>query len=115
LNAIDNLQKEVCVANGSDYVAPDPSDKLGIALDTLSKQPLNALRHPSEGGTCGLYIWGGEDLPDDHEFFQPIHVARIKDHCREVEKYLGFAPGWRVLLAPNQEEVWFDEDLLNPN
>jgi len=27
-------------------------------------------------------------------------------------KYLGLAPGWRFLVAPNYEDVWEDYDLL---
>jgi len=27
--------------------------------------------------------------------------------------FLGLPPGWRVLLAPGQEEVWFDAELLS--
>jgi hypothetical protein len=113
MSAIDELQKEVCVENGSDFLLSAPDEKLGIAINSLNKQPLNALRHPPENGTCGWYIWGGEEMPDDPEFFQPLHVSHIKDYCAEMEKYLGLAPGWRVLLAPDQEDVWFDGSLLN--
>ena len=26
--------------------------------------------------------------------------------------YLGLAPGWRFLIAPGYEDVWYDEKLL---
>jgi hypothetical protein len=29
-----------------------------------------------------------------------------------LTKYLGLAPGWRFLIAPGYEDVWFDEILL---
>jgi hypothetical protein len=84
----------------------------GIALHTLTSVPLNALRHPPEHGTCGWYIWGGETLSDDPTFFKPLHVSHLSEVCPSIVPYLGLAPGWRVLIAPNQEEVWFDETLL---
>ena len=106
-------QKEICIKNGSSYVVAEPSSKLGIAIDSLNNLPLNALRHIPAGDTCGWYIWGGEELSDDVDYFKPLRVSHIKDHCPEIEKYLGLAPGWRVLLAGEQEEVWFDEKLLD--
>ncbi len=29
-----------------------------------------------------------------------------------IVPYLGLAPGWGVVLAPNYEDVWYDEKLL---
>ena len=110
---LDKLQKEVCIRNGSSFVVSEPSSKLGIALDSIKKLPLNALRNPSEGDTCGWYIWGGEEISNEDDFFKPLHVSHISDYCPELKKYMGLAPGWRVLLAGEQEEVWFDEKLLN--
>ena len=83
-----------------------------MALDTLTAQPLNALRHQPTDGTSGWYIWGGESLSEDPEFFAPLHHAHLAEYCPALVPYLGLGPGWRVLLAPNQEEVWFDETLL---
>ena len=40
----------------------------GVALDSLDKVPLNALRHSPEGNTCGWYIWGGEELSEAPDF-----------------------------------------------
>lgn len=88
------------------------SDKVGIALATLQELPLNALRHKPEGGTCGWYIWGGEHFSEDKDFFQPLHVAHLADHVPLLVPYLDLAPGWRVLLAPNYEDVWFDASLV---
>ena len=113
MSTIDKLQKEVCLRNGSSFVLSEPTLKLGLALETIGQLPLNALRHIPEGNTCGWYIWCGEELSLDPDFFKPLHVSHIKDYCPEFEKYMGLEPGWRVLLADEQEDIWYDKDLLN--
>ena len=110
---IEKEQKEVCLQHGSSFVASEANEKVGIALDTLSQLPLNALRHPPEGDTCGWYIWGGEEMSEISDFFQPLHVSHLNERCPEIIKFLALAPGWRVLLAGNQVDIWYDETLLN--
>lgn len=105
--------EEICARYGSGFLPPVASQKLGLALGSLRTLPLNALRHPPENGTCGWYIWGGVEMSQDREFFQPLHVSHIAEYCPDILPFLGLAPGWRVLLAPGQTEVWFDENLLN--
>lgn len=105
-------QVQICRRFGSKVEAPAPNLKVGIALKTLGQRPLNALRHPPEGDTSGWYIWGG-DLSNDPAFFQPLHVSHLAEYCPSLLPYLALAPGWRVMLAPEQEEVWYDESLLN--
>ncbi len=106
-------QKEICLRFDSSFVASEPDDKVGIALETIDSLPLNALRHPPEAGTCGWYIWGGEEILQDPEFFKPLHVSHLIEICPEIIVYLGLAPGWRVLLAKDYEDVWYDKELLN--
>lgn len=113
MSTIEKIQKETCLRIGSTFVVSEQDFKVGIALDSLINEPLNALRHNPEGDTCGWYIWGSEYLSQDPDFFKPLHVSHIKEYCPEIEKYLGLAPGWRVLLAGEYEDVWFDNDLLN--
>ena len=96
----------------AEFIESAAEEKLGIALDTLKKLPLNAVRTSPENGTCGWYIWGGGDMSTDDDFFQPLHVSHIGDHCQVIEPYLGLGPGWRVQLAPGHEDVWFDPGLL---
>jgi len=103
--------QQICTRYGSQFAPPASSDKLGIALATLHLLPLNALRVVPENGTCGWYIWGGEEISTDVDFFQPLHVAHLRDHCPSLVPYLGLAPGWRVFLAPTQVGVWFDPTL----
>jgi hypothetical protein len=85
----------------------------GVALASLSQLPLNGLRHPAEAGTCGWYIWGGEVLREDADFFQPIHVVHLRDHCPEALPFLALPAGWRFLVAPGHVDVWKDETLLD--
>ena len=105
-------QQSLCSQYGSAFVPPGADSKVGIALATLSKAPLNALRHPSQGNTCGWYIWGGEILSQSPQFFQPLHVRHLAEYCPSLLPYLGLAPGWRVLAAGEQVDVWHDPELL---
>jgi len=103
---------EVCSRFGVQPAFPLSSDKVGIALETLHLQPINALRHTPANGTCGWYIWGGESLLTAPDFFSPLHFAHLAERLPDLLSYLGLPPGWRVLLAPGYEDVWFDESLL---
>jgi hypothetical protein len=105
-------QIEVCARFRSDVVPADPNLKVGIALATLTLLPLNAVRMNEENGTCGWYIYGGE-YSDNPEFYQPLHVAHLAKYCPQIIPYLALAPGWRVLLAPDYEDVWFDGESLH--
>jgi len=87
---------------------PDPGEKIGVALASLKRLPLNGLRHLPAGGTCGWYIWGGEELSQQPDFFKPVHVAHLADLCPEVLPYLSLLPGSRFLLANGHEDIWRD-------
>ncbi|MCB9018697.1 MAG: hypothetical protein H6546_00015 [Chitinophagales bacterium] len=105
------IQKDVCKKFD---VIPFPSksgEKLGIAIETIGKLPINGLRHPPENGTCGWYIWCGEEMSEDSEFFKPLHVSHIKEYLPEVEQYLSLPPGYRFLVAGDYEDVWYDSEL----
>ncbi len=108
------IQKELCVQYGAEYTASPDNSKLGISLNVRDGiEPINGLRHPSEGDTTGWYIWAGEELDSSDDFFQPLHVAHLSEWCPQVQKYLGLSPGWRFLIAGDYEDVWFDEELLD--
>ncbi len=107
------LQHDVCVRFGAKCVPVEPGSKVGIALQTVGRQPLNAVRHPREAGTCGWYLWWGDSLTEDPEFFQPLHVEHLPERCPAVVPYLSLPPGWRVQVAPDHEDVWFDAELLH--
>ncbi len=82
---IDMEQKAICKQYGSPFLPPSPSEKLGIARNTLEQLPLNALRHPPQSGTSGWYIWGGKTLSQEQDFFEPLHTShlpRCQTSCR---------------------------------
>lgn len=115
MKSIQTKQQEICQAYHSIFVPSEPELKVGIALSTLNQKPLNALRHPPENGTCGWYIWGGEEILDDEVFFKPLHVSHLEKACPQIVKFLGLAPGWRILTADGYVDIWYDEKLLNAN
>jgi hypothetical protein len=104
--------EEVCAANGSAFEPPHADEILGVALATLNKLPLNALRLSAQNGNSGWYIWGGE-LSQDPQFFQPLHVHHLMTRAPQMIPFLALAAGWRVLLAPDQTEVWRDDQLFD--
>lgn len=108
-------QKKVCNKWGSSYVETPCAHKVGIADAVKSGiYPINGLRHTPTGDTSGWYIWAGEDFSEREDFFMPLHAEHLEEWCPGIKKYLGLAPGWRFLVAPDYEDVWFDASLL-PN
>ena len=108
-----NVQREIAQKYDAQYVPCQGHLKVGLSRSIDSKTfPINGLRHPPEGDTTGWYIWSGEKFSADAKFFVPIHALHLDARCPAIVKYLGLGPGWRFLLAPGQEEVWFDADLL---
>ena len=113
-DTLERSQKEICERYGVSYYPSPPDMKMGISLNVREGiTPINGLRHPPEGDTTGWYIWAGEALPGDPEFFKPVQVKHLPDWCPVVQKYLGLPPGWQFLVAGNYEDVWYDESLLN--
>jgi hypothetical protein len=110
---LPDQQHALCARFGATCAPVIPGSKVGIALQTRGREPLNALRHPPKRGTCGWYIWWGDTLTEDPEFFQPLHVEHLGDDCPAVMPYLALPPGWRIQVAPGHEDVWFDETLLH--
>lgn len=77
--------------------------------------PINGVRCLPEKGTTGWYIWAGETMSDDPDFFVPLHVSHLGSWCPEVLPYLELPPGWRFLVAPGHEDAWFDPEVdLSP-
>lgn len=106
-------QEDFCAKVQAEFVASSSSERLGIALDTLGKLPVNGMRINPESGTCGWYIWCGESCSKDADFFKPLHVAHLRDYLPEAEKFLGLSPGYRFLVAGEYEDVWYDQALIN--
>jgi hypothetical protein len=110
-----DLQIAVCRKYGVRHCPAPPDTKVGIAANVKSGlRPLNGLRHPQEGDTSGWYIWAGQEFSTAPDFFLPLHVAHLDAWAPEILPYLGLPPGWRFLLAPGYEDVWYDPHLLEP-
>ncbi|MHB1458131.1 MAG: immunity protein Imm33 domain-containing protein [Armatimonadota bacterium] len=113
MKTIIEQQKELCDRYGTPYVESPLILKVGVARNVQSGLlPINGLRHQPEGDTTGWYIWAGEDLSEDPDFFVPLHVEHLNQWCPAVLPYLGLAPRWRFLIASAYEDVWADESLL---
>jgi hypothetical protein len=106
-------QKSLCKRYGASYLETPLFLKIGINAN-FSKRvfPINGLRHAPEGDTSGWYIWSGQ-FSDSPDFFVPMHTRHLETACQEIICFLGLAPGWRFLLAPNHEDVWYDPKLLS--
>ena len=110
---MEALQRRTCQDHGAEFLPTSSDSKVGVAANVLpASEIINGLRHPPSDGTCGWYIWAGEELHSQDDFFEPIHVEHLIERCPAVLKYLGLAPGWRFLLAKDYEDVWFDPALL---
>jgi hypothetical protein len=106
-------QKRVCRRFRAPFLEAPPTLKVGLARNVgKGVWPIHGLRHPPQGDTTGWYIWAGE-LAHTADFFEPVHVAHLPSIAPEVLPYLGLGPGWRFLIAPEQEDVWEDPSLLS--
>lgn len=110
---IEDIQRAVCKRHGSVF-SPSPDYlKLGISLEVRSGvMPLKGMRHPPEEGATGWFIWAGETLSSDDDFFVPLHIKHIDEWSSLVRPYLGLSQGWRFLVTTTQADVWFDGELL---
>ncbi|MBO0922004.1 hypothetical protein J1G42_14360 [Cellulomonas sp. zg-ZUI222] len=98
---------------GADRSPVLPGEIVGVAQAVgTGLLPINGLRHPPAGRACGWYIWAGEELSSAADFFEPRHVEHLGPLSQWVRPYLELAPGWRFLIAPGYEDVWFDAGLL---
>jgi len=110
---IETSQLETCRKYGVACVPSDLNLTLGISDNFFSGElPLNGLRHPPNGSTCGWFLWAGETLSDAADFFKPVHIYHLVDRRAPIVRYLGLPPGWRFLVADAYEDVWFDSTLL---
>jgi len=101
-----NSQQNVCVKFGANYSPCSDTDKLGIAIETIGKLPINGLRQVAQNGTCGWYIWCGEEWSDDPDFFKPLHISHINKYLPEILPYLALPSGYRFLVADGHVDVW---------
>jgi hypothetical protein len=106
-------QQDVCVEYGVEPDPPNPLDKLGLSKNfSREEYPINGLRHPPDPGTCGWFIWSGEKLSDEPDFFEPLHIVHMEERAPEILPYLALPAGWRFLFAPGHLDIWFDSKLV---
>lgn len=106
------MTDSVAARFGVKPVPVDMSLEVGIALATIGQAPIHGLRHLPVGDTSGWYLWAGEAMESDPEFFSPLHISHLLDRLPEVLPYLSLPPGYRFLIAPDYEDVWYDASLL---
>ncbi|SHF57069.1 hypothetical protein SAMN02745753_02217 [Marinomonas polaris DSM 16579] len=106
-------QKEVCEKFEAEFIPCLEPEKLGLAIKTIGQLPVNGLRHKAENGTCGWYIWCGEEMSQYADFFKPLHVNHINEYLPEVEQYLVLPPEYRFLITDGCEDVWHDLSIIN--
>ena len=105
--------KQACARHGAEFLDTPPDSIVGVADNVqVGTYPLNGLRH-RQGTTSGWFIWAGEHLSAEPDFFKPIHARHLADRCPEAVAMLGLGEGWRFLVAPDHEDAWFDGDLLS--
>src|SRR5271165_3753681 len=112
-NDLERKQLDICRCYNCEFVMATPESKLGVALRTLGKSPVNGLRHPLEKDTNGWYIWCGTEFSQAADFYSPLHTSHVQEYCPEALPYLGLPPGYRFLLAGDHVDVWFDAKLLD--
>lgn len=105
-------QLAICQRYGVQPFPVDPNEKLGIARNVRTGLlPINGVRTSPEGGTCGWYIWAGDEMLEDPDFFEPLHVAHLPEWCADAMRFLLLPPGWRFLIAGEHVDVWFDPEV----
>jgi len=109
---IEEAQRAVCKQFGANFVPSLPDAKIGFAISTVGKLPINGLRRLPTFGMSGWYIWCGESFSEAPDFFDPRCTHHFYDERHEVVRLLGLAPGWRFLLAGDYLDIWFDANLL---
>ncbi|WP_420477880.1 immunity protein Imm33 domain-containing protein [Brevundimonas sp. FT23028] len=108
---IKSQNQEICRTYGSGFSPVSERDIIGYSSIKSGLWPLNGLRHQPSKGYSGWYIWWGENLPGESDFFKPIHLNHVEFIGVNFRQYLSLEPGWRWLLAPDYVDVWFDANV----
>ena len=92
---VEDEQRSFCEEPNQPYEAANPELKVGFALETRGRLPLNGLRHPSQRDTTSWYLWGGEEFPSGDDSFSPVHTMHLIQLQPNLLKFLGLPPGKR--------------------
>lgn len=106
-------QIEICKKYNTEFEQIDCNMKLGVADNFFDGTlPLNGIRHRQENGSSGWYLWAGEEMSEDEDYFKPLHTFHLQSKMPEIIKFLALPEGWRFLVGTDDEDVWLDENLL---
>ena len=112
ISEIERAQRETCRHYLAAFLPSPAESKVGFALSTKGRHPINGLRHPPQDDTNGWYLWCGEESSESPDFFQPLHTSHVYEEFPQLAKLLGLPPGYRFLLAGEYLDVWYDPSLL---
>lgn len=104
--------RKLCAQFGAAFLPPLAGSRVGIAIQTLGRRPLNGMRLEPAGSACGWYLWAGEELSTADDFFEPLCVEHLPQRCPGALPFLALPPGWRFLTDGEYVDVWFDPALL---
>jgi hypothetical protein len=106
-------QRSLCSAhNNCAFVRVVGEDKVGLAIATLGKEPINGLKHPVTRNATGWYIWCGEAFSTAPDFFEPMCVDHLLEQLPGVATFLALPPGYKFLTTESYSDIWFDESLI---
>jgi len=107
-------QRDACARANTNPAFLQPTDRIAIGRDfDVTRVPINGLRHPPYGDMSGWNIWSGETLSDDPGYFNVMCYEHLIDKRWEWLQYLALPAGWRFLVAPGYEDMWFDQALFD--
>ena len=86
-------QETLCKKYNSPCFFCSGDEVIGVAINSLMKQPIYGVRHTRENGSCGWY-----------------HFSHIDDIVPSfILKYLALAPGFKFISDENDyEDVWYE-------
>jgi hypothetical protein len=105
-------QRLVCARYGAAFAPPAAGSRVGLAISTLGRRPLNGLRFGPTDGACGWYVWAGGEPSTAADFYQPVCVEHLADRCPAAVPFLALPAGWRFLTDGLYVDVWFDPALV---
>jgi hypothetical protein len=104
-------QEAICKRFCVEPMQCHPNLRVGVSLNVREGiEPIHGVRVKLEGDMAGWYIWAG-DWSNDPDFFVPLCVEHLSSWCPQTIPYLQLPTGWRFLIAPGYEDVWFDAEL----
>jgi hypothetical protein len=109
---IEEAQKQICLQFNAAYYGCDLTLKVGASRNLKEGiRPINGMRISPNKETSGWYIWAGEKLSTEEDFFVPLHGKHLQEWAPLVLPFLGLPPNWRFLVTEHYRDVWFDKKL----